>query len=75
MSEGTVVYNVKKMGKQSDVHDGEWSGWQSVVSDGLVQSVNQSILERRRFTNSDVSCEFLQISCTVLYKIITVRPG
>jgi hypothetical protein len=37
------------------------------VSDDLVQS------ERRRFTISELSCEFLQDSCNVLYAIITAR--
>jgi hypothetical protein len=37
------------------------------VSDDIVQS------ERQRFTISEVSCEFPQISRTVLCQIITVR--
>jgi hypothetical protein len=51
------------------VHSEEQSGRPSVVSDDLVQSVDQKIYERRRF--KELSCEFLQISCTVLYEIIT----
>jgi hypothetical protein len=47
----------------------------SVVSNGLVQSVDQKICESRRFTISELSCEFPQISGTVLYEIITVRLG
>jgi hypothetical protein len=50
-------------------------GQPSVVSDDLVQSVDQKICERRRFTISELSCEFSQTSCTVLYEIITVRLG
>jgi hypothetical protein len=46
----------------------------SLVSD-LVQSVDQKICERKRFTISELSCESPQISCIVLYKIITVRLG
>jgi hypothetical protein len=38
-----------------------------VVSDDLFQS------ERRRFTISELSCEFPQISRNLLYEIITVR--
>jgi predicted lactoylglutathione lyase len=38
----------------------------------LFQSVNQKICERWQFTISEL-CEFPQISCTVLYKIITIR--
>jgi hypothetical protein len=45
------------------------------VSDDLVQSVDQKICERWRFTISEVSCKFPQISRSVLYEIITVRLG
>jgi hypothetical protein len=45
----------------------------STVSDDLVQSVDQKVCERQRFTISQHSCEFLQISRTLLYKTITVR--
>jgi hypothetical protein len=48
-------------------------GQPSVVSGNLVQSAGQNICERRRFTISELSCEFPQISCTALYEIITVR--
>jgi hypothetical protein len=47
----------------------------SAVRDGLVQSADQKICERQRFTISELLYEFQQISCTVLYKIITVRLG
>jgi hypothetical protein len=47
----------------------------SVVSNDRVQSVDYKICERRRFIISEVSCEFPQISCTVLYEIITLRLG
>jgi hypothetical protein len=58
---------------QTNVHDEERSGWPSVVSDDLVQSVDQKISERWLFTISEFSCGFSQISLTVLYEIITVR--
>jgi hypothetical protein len=38
----------------------------------LVQSVDQKICERQRFTISELLCEFPQILCTVLYGTITV---
>jgi transposase len=60
---------------QTDVHDEERSGQPSVVRDDLVQSVDQKTCERWRFTISELSCEFSQISLTVLYEIITVRLG
>jgi hypothetical protein len=47
----------------------EVGGLSSVVSDCLVQS------ERRRFTISEFSYEFPQISRTLLFEIITVRVG
>jgi hypothetical protein len=47
----------------------------SVMSDGLVQSADQKIYERQRSTISELSCEFPQISCTVLCEIITIRLG
>jgi hypothetical protein len=39
------------------------------VSDDRIQS------QRRRFTISEFSCEFSQISRTILYEIIAVRLG
>jgi hypothetical protein len=57
---------------RTDVHVEERSGRPSVVSDDLVQSVEQNTFERRRFTISVVSCEFPQISLTALYEIFTV---
>jgi hypothetical protein len=47
--------------------------WLFVVSDDLVQTVGQNICERRRFTISELSCEFSQILRTVRYEIITVK--
>jgi hypothetical protein len=45
------------------------------MSDDLIQSVDQKICDRRRFTISERSCEFPQISRFVQYEIITVRLG
>jgi hypothetical protein len=60
---------------QTNVHNEERSGQPSVVSDGLVQSVDQKICERRRFTISELLCEFPQISHAVLHEISTVSLG
>jgi hypothetical protein len=46
-----------------------------VLSDDLVQSVDQKICERRCFSISELSCEFPQISRAVLYEIMPVRLG
>jgi hypothetical protein len=74
MSEGPIRQcNRMFKDRWTNVHDEERSGWLSVVSDDLVQSVDQKICERRRFTISALSYEFLQISYTAIYEIITVR--
>jgi hypothetical protein len=57
---------------RTNVYDEERSGQPSVVSYDLVQSDHQKICERRRFTISELWCEFPQISRTVLYEINTV---
>jgi hypothetical protein len=49
--------------------------WPSVVSDDLVQSVDQKICERRPFTISELLREYPQISCTLLYEIIMIKLG
>jgi hypothetical protein len=76
MSEGTVRQwcRMFKDGLRN-VHNEEGSDWPSVLCDDLVQSVDQKICERQCFTIAELSCEFPQISRTVLYKIITVRLG
>jgi hypothetical protein len=68
MTEGTARQwcRVFKNGR-TDVHDEERSD--------LVQSADQIVCETWRFTISELSCEFPQISRTVLYKIISVRLG
>jgi hypothetical protein len=68
MSEVTVRQwcLIFKDGK-TNVYDEEQSGWPSVVSDDLVQSVDQKIVEdgASQFQNFHV-CEFPQIPRTVL---------
>jgi hypothetical protein len=58
---------------QTNVHNGKRSGQSSVVSDDLVQSVDQKICEKWHFTISELSSEFTQTAHTVLYGIIAVR--
>jgi hypothetical protein len=60
---------------RTNVDGEERSGWPSVVSDDLVQSVDQKICERWRFTISELTWEFPLISRTVPYEIITDRLG
>jgi hypothetical protein len=54
---------------RTNVHEEERSDRPSVVNNNLVQC------ERRHFKLSELSCEFRQISHTLLYDIITVRLG
>jgi hypothetical protein len=63
------------MGEQMVTMKSEVVGRPCLVSDDLVQSVDQKICESRRFTISELSSEFPQISCIVLYEIIIVRIG
>jgi hypothetical protein len=74
MSEGSVRQWCK-MFKDGPTNDEERSSWPSVVTDDLVLSFNQKICKSGRFTISELSCEFPNISCTVLYEIITDRLG
>jgi hypothetical protein len=60
---------------RTNVHDEERRVQPSVVSDTLVHIVDQKICERWRLTMSELSCEFPQISRTVLYESTTVRQG
>jgi hypothetical protein len=76
MSEGTVRYWCRIFKDwRKNVHDEERSGRPSVVSDDLVQNVDQKTCERRSFTISELSCEFPETSRTLLYEIITARLG
>lgn len=76
MSEGVVREWVRsfKNGRKN-VHDEERSGRPSVVSDELVEKINAKIRDNRRFTISELSSEFPQISRTVLYEVVTDRLG
>jgi hypothetical protein len=75
MSEGTVrQWCGMFIDGRTIVHDEERSGRPSEVSDDFVKMVDQQkIGERRRFIISEVSCEFSQMSCSVLYDIIIIR--
>jgi hypothetical protein len=65
-----MVRNVQMWAnKCSRIHDEERSSRPSVVSDDTARS------ERRHFTISELSCEFLKISSCLLYEIITYRLG
>jgi hypothetical protein len=44
----------------------ELVGRTSLLGDDLVQSIDQEMSERQRFTISELSCKFQQISSTLL---------
>jgi hypothetical protein len=44
----------------TNVHDEELSGRPSVVSDDLVQNIDQKLWERQRFTITELSRKFSQ---------------
>jgi hypothetical protein len=76
MSEGTVRQwcRMFKDGWKNG-HDEERNGQASVLSDDLFQIVDKKFCETRLFTISELSCEFPQISGSILYEIITISRG
>jgi hypothetical protein len=76
MDKGTVRQwcRIFENGQTND-HDEERSGRPSVWMMILFELLTKKDCERLCFTISELSCEFPQMSCTVLYKIITVRLG
>ena len=56
---------------RTDVHDAEKSGRPSVITDGLKQKVNRIIQENRHFTISEVYEQCPEVSCAVVYEIVT----
>jgi len=53
------------------VHDEARSGCSSLVNDDLVRTVNERVRDDRRFTVSDLSLHFPQISRTLLCDIVS----
>jgi len=60
---------------RENVHDEVWSGRPSLVNDDLVRKVNERVCDDRRFTISDLSLHFSQISRTLLYGIVSSYLG
>ena len=56
---------------RTDVHDAERSGRPSVITDALKQKVNRIIRENRHFTISEVYEQCPEVSCTIVYEIVT----
>jgi len=76
MSDGMVrkwvrVYNEGR----ENVHDEARSGCPSLVCDDLVRKVNVRVRDDRRFTISNLSLHFPQISRTLLYDFVSSHLG
>jgi len=56
---------------RENVHDEARSGRPSLVNDDLVLKVNEGVRDDRRFTISDLSLHFPQISRTLLYDTVS----
>jgi len=72
MSEAMVrkCVRVFKEGREN-VHDETRSGCPSLVNDDLERKVNERVRDDRRFTASDLSLHFPQISRALLYDIVS----
>jgi len=76
MSDGVVRKWVRVFNEgRENVHDEARSGRPSLVNDDLVRKVNERVRDDRRFTISDLSLHFLQISRTLLHDIVSSHSG
>jgi len=72
LSDGMVKKWVRMLNEgRENVHDEARSGRPSLVNDDLVRKVNELVRDDRRFTISDLSVHFPQISRTLLYDIVS----
>jgi len=56
---------------QENMHDEAQTGCLSLVNDDLVRKVNERVHDDKRFTISDLSLHFPQISRTLLYDTVS----
>jgi len=76
MSDGTVRKWVRMFNEvRENVHDEARSGRPSLVNDDLVCEVNERVHDDRRYTVSDLSLHFSQISRTLIYDIVSSHLG
>jgi len=76
MSDGMIRKWVRVFNEgRENVHDEARSGRPSLVNDDLVRKVNERVCDNRRFTISDLSLHFPQISRTLLYDIVSRHLG
>ena len=59
----------------TNVHDEERSVRPIVITDDLMENVNTTIRGNRRFTFSELSLEFPQVSRSVIYLIVSEKLG
>jgi len=72
MSDGMVRKWVRMFNEEGEnMHDEARSGRPSLVNDDLVRRVNVRVRDDRRFTISDLSLHFPQISRTLLNDIVS----
>jgi len=72
MSDGMVRKWIRMFNEgRENVHDEAQRGRPSLVNDDLVRKVNERVRDDRRFTISDLSLHFPQISKTLLYDIVS----
>jgi len=72
MSDGMVRKWVRMFNKgRENVHDEARSVLPSLVNGDLVHNVNERVRDDRRFTVSDLSLHFPQISRTLLYDTVS----
>jgi len=72
MKDGMVRKWVRMFSEgRENVHDEAQSGRPSLVNDDLVRKVNERVRDDRRFTISDLSLHFPQISRTLPYDIVS----
>jgi len=72
MSDGMVRKWVRVFNEEREnMHEDARSGRPSLVNDDLVRKVNERVRDDRRFTISDLSLHFPQISRTLLYDIVS----
>jgi len=72
MSDGMVRIWVRMFNEgRENVHDEAQSGRPSLVNDDLVRKANERVRDDRRFTISDLSLHFPQISRNLLHDIVS----
>ena len=76
MSDGMVRKYIRMLNEgRENVDDEVRSGRPSLVNDDLLRKISESVRVDRRFTISDLSLHFPQISRTLLYDIVNSHLG